>query len=547
MQNINIVRIKEYIKGIPESPGIYMMKEIDGNIIYVGKAISLKKRVSSYFNKTNKSVRIEKMVEHVDSIEYIATGSELEALVLECNYIKDKRPKYNVCLKDDKTYPYIRININDKYPAVYITRNRKDSKAKYFGPYTDVNALRSTLATLKEIFPIKRCKINLSKTKLSSPCLYYHLGRCMGPCISDDYASQYREMISQVVSFLNGKTSLVKQYLKSEIDKCIEKLEFEKADKFKNSLIAIDKISEEQKVSNINEVSSDIFGYVVYGNTLHMQVFKIRDGKVTKHDNLEAENFDEGVSSNQIIDILSQYYSGSNKDNIPKKIFFKSESAADLEIFTEYISKLKGSEVEVKIPKIGDKLKLIQMIENNISTNLKEKEENILERLLEKIGLNSTISKIEAYDISNIGSDYIVGAMITYENGKLNKGLYRKFKIKTTMKQDDPLCMAEIVSRRLEHTEDWGEPELILIDGGITQTRAVKKVLNARGLDVPVIGMIKNNKHKTRGILDMNEKEVDLSEDKKILNFVTFIQDEVHRFVIRYHRSLRDKIYLKKK
>ncbi len=554
IKNENIAKIKEYIKGLPDSPGIYMMKDSSGNIIYVGKAINLKKRVSQYFNKTVKSIRIAKMVEQVNSIDYIVTSSELEALVLECNYIKEKRPKYNVCLKDDKTYPYIRINVYDKYPGVYITRQKKDNKAKYFGPYTDVKALRSTLSTLREIFPIKRCKINLSKTKLSSPCLYYHIGRCIGPCMDEEKVDNYKRMIEQVIMFLNGKNSEVKEYLKSEIDKHIEKLEFEKASKLKESLIAIDKISEEQKVSNINEVSSDIFGYVLKNNNLYIQIFKIRDGRVTKHDNLEAEEVYEENISEEIVNILSQYYN-SNKQDIPKKIYFRyannsEDEIKELNIFTEYISKLKKEPVEVKVPKIGDKLKLIKMIENNIDINLKEKEEDKLEKLVGLVGLSGDISKLEAYDISNIGNEYIVGAMITYENGKLNKNMYRKFKIKSVLTQDDPACMAEIISRRLEHIDDWGEPEIILIDGSKTQVRAVKNVLIDKGLDIPVIGMIKNSKHKTRGILDINEKEIDLtdtSENKKILNFVTFIQDEVHRFVIRYHRSLRDKIKLRKK
>lgn len=554
INNENLSRIKEYIKGLPDKPGIYMMKDNEDNIIYVGKAINLKKRVSQYFNKTVKTVRIIKMVSQVFNIDYIVTESELEALVLECNYIKEKRPKYNVCLKDDKTYPYIRINTDDKYPGVYITRQKKNDKAKYFGPYTDVRSLRSTLAILKEIFPIKRCRINLSKTKLAAPCLYYHIGRCIGPCINEDAVAEYKKMIDQVVMFLNGKTSEVKEYLKLEIEKCIENLEFEKAAKYKDSLIAIDKINEKQKVSNINEVSSDIFGYILKDNILHMQVFKIRDGIVSKHDNLEAENVYEENISEQLLDILAQYYISNNKE-IPKKIMFRylndnKIEKNELDIFSQYISKLKGEVVEIKTPKIGDKLKLIQMIENNIDINLKEKEENKLEKLTELIGLNANISKLEAYDISNLGNEYIVGAMITYENGKLNKNMYRKFKIKSTLTQDDPACMAEIVSRRLDHIEDWGEPELILIDGGITQVRAVKKVLEEKGIDVSVIGMIKNNKHKTMGILDINEKKVDLTtnnETKKILNFVTFVQDEAHRFVIRYHRSLRDKIYEKKK
>ena len=370
---------KEIVEKIPFDPGIYIMKDENGKIIYVGKAKSLRKRVRQYFNKTNKTVRIANMVSKIRNIEYIVTTNELEALVLECNYIKEFMPKYNVMLKDDKTYPYIKITVKDKYPAIYITRNKIEDGSKYLGPYTDVNALREIFVTLKEIFPLKRCKYNFNKStnKNVGPCLYYHIGRCLGPCINDVALEDYRSMINQVVLFLEGKTDIVSDYIKENIDRCIEKLEFEKAKVLSERLDKIVKVTEKQKVSNLNEASTDIWGYFLVKNRLYIQIFKIRNSKLLKHDNLFIEEIAKEKLDSILLDIVSQYYT-KNKIDMPTKIYLKLKNEdkyrEELEVVNKYLTSLKTTKVEMFIPKKGDKLKLILMIENNIKINLKDKE-----------------------------------------------------------------------------------------------------------------------------------------------------------------------------
>lgn len=546
------IRLKNIVSNIPLNPGIYLMKNIDNKIIYVGKAKSLRKRVRQYFNKSPKTVRIQKMVSQIENIEYIVTNNELEALVLECNYIKENMPKYNVMLKDDKSYPYIKITVQEKYPRIYITRRKLDDKNLYFGPYTDVSSARSAVETIKEIFPVKRCKTNFERSnKSKGPCLYYHIGRCLGPCINELSLNEYKDMINQIVMFLNGNSSEIKKVLEYQIQECITKLEFEKAAKLKSRVDSIGKLSMKQQADNINEINSDIWGYVykMEEKHLYIQVFKIRNYKLLKHTNIKLEDVDIQDIETAVLSIMSQYYTANKKD-IPKKIYTKIDNEEELNILSEYLSKIKEIKVEIKSPKIGDKLKLVEMVENNIKINIDEEtnEINSVILLQELLNLNYDLNIIEAYDISNLKNEYIVGAMVRFESGKLNKSMYRKFKIKSQDTQNDPLCMAEVIKRRLSHLEDWGTPDIILLDGGKTQLNTVKEVLKEMNLeDIDVIGMVKNNKHRTRGIIDSNGKEIDLSissdkNSKKVLNFLTFLQDEVHRFVITYHRSLRDRI-----
>lgn len=541
---------KEIVEKIPFDPGVYLMKDETGKIIYVGKAKSLRKRVRQYFNKTNKTVRIQNMVSKIRNIEYIVTANELEALVLECNYIKEFMPKYNVMLKDDKTYPYIKITTKEEYPSIYITRNKIEDGSKYLGPYTDVNALREIFTTLKEIFPLKRCKYNFNKKTNNKvgPCLYYHIGRCLGPCINEVALEDYKSMINQVILFLEGKTDVVKTYIKDNIDKCIEKLEFEKAKELNERLDKITKVTEKQKVSNLNETNTDIWGYIVIRNKLYIQIFKIRNSKLLKHDNLYIEEIDKTKLDDGMLDLVSQYYT-KNKIDMPAKVYVKLKDEQKYEeevnVVNKYLTDLKKTKAELYVPKKGDKLKLIQMIENNIKLNLKDKDKNPLDELKTLLNIEYDLNHLEAYDISNLKDTFIVGAGITYEDGQFNKSKYRKYKIKSTETQNDLMSMAEVISRRLHHIETLPLPDMFLIDGGLNQVKAVKEVLKKENIDIPVIGMIKDNKHKTRGVIDLNEKEIDLrnkNEFKSIFALITKIQDEVHRFVITYHRSLRDKI-----
>ena len=541
-----ISHIKDLISRIPFDPGIYMMRDINDNIIYVGKAISLRKRVRQYFQKNAKSQRIEKMTTLVYNITYIVTRNEVEALVLECNYIKQISPKFNVMLKDDKTYPYIKITMNDKYPRIYITRKKYDDKAMYFGPYTNVRAVRDVLDMIKQIFPIKRCKYNLEKRKDIRPCLYYYIGRCLAPCANDINLDAYRQMIKQVILFLQGNNKKIQELIKQDIDKCIENLDFEKAAILKKRLEEIDKISEKQNVANLNENSTDIFGYILYKSTLYIQVFKIRDYKVVLHDNIEINDVIKSEIDDTLTQIITQYYA-ENKD-IPKKVYVKLDNESGLITMSEYITNIKNNKVEVLMPKRGEKLQLIEMVENNIKINIEESKNNVIEDLKDMLEISNELNSIECYDISNLRNEYIVGCMIRFEDGKLNKSMYRKFKIKSTIEQNDPLCIYEVLTRRLKHSQEWLLPDLILIDGGKTQLAAAKRALDENNETIPIFGMVKNNNHRTRGIIDLNGKLIDLSIDpnnqlnKRILKFLTFLQDEVHRFTISYHRSLRDKV-----
>ena len=533
--------VKDIVAKIPFEPGIYMMKDEKGEIIYVGKAISLRKRVRQYFQKNNKTKRIENMASLVRDIDYIVVENEVEALNLECNYIKKLSPKFNVLLKDDKTYPYIKVTIKDKYPLIYVTRRRLEDKALYFGPYTNVGAMRDALHTIKEIFPVKRCKYNLDKTVVKNACLYYHIGRCLGPCINEVSLNAYRDMINQVVLFLEGKTSDVKRMIEKQIDECILKLEFEKAATLKQRLDNIEKFSQKQNVSNLNETSTDIWGYVFYEDTLYVQIFKIRDSKIVLHDNVKINDISEEEIDESLVQIVSNYYVDNN--DMPKKVYIKLPDEQILLI--NQLFEKREIKLQVICPKRGEKAKLVKMVENNIHINIEDNKNNVVEDLASLLGFKEGIDSIECYDISNLRNDYIVGCMIRFENGKLNKSMYRKFKIRSTMTQDDPQCMYEVLTRRLKHAQDWPLPDVILIDGAMNQLNAVKKAMDETGERTNIYGMVKNDKHRTRGLIDEDGNEFDLSDKKKILNFLTFLQDEVHRFVITYHRQLRDRVKLK--
>ena len=533
--------VKDIVPRIPYEPGIYMMKDEKGEIIYVGKAISLRKRVRQYFQKGNKTARIEKMASLVRNIDYIVVNNEVEALNLECNYIKRLSPKFNVMLKDDKTYPYIKVTIKDKYPLIYVTRRRIEDKALYFGPYTNVGAMRDALHTIKEIFPVKRCKYNLDKTTVKNACLYYHIGRCLGPCINEVSLQAYRNMINQVVLFLEGKTDDVKKSIEEEIEKCIEKLEFERAAQLKQRLDNINKFSQKQNVSNLNEISTDIWGYVYQEGTLYIQIFKIRDYKIVLHDNVKLSDISEEEIDESLVQIVSNYYT-DNKD-MPKKVYIKLEDE-NIELINNLFA---AREIKLSVirPKRGEKFNLIKMVENNISINIEDKKNNVIEELSTLMGFREGIDSIECYDISNTRNDYIVGCMIRFDNGHLNKSMYRKFKIRSTDTQDDFKCMYEVIQRRLNHAKDWPLPDVILLDGGKGQMSAVMKAMGEAQETTNVFGMVKNDHHRTRGLIDNEGNEIDLEGHKKVLNFLTFLQDEVHRFAITYHRQLRDTVKLK--
>jgi len=542
------------------------MKDKEDNILYIGKAVVLKNRVSSYFRKSNKTNRILKMVSLIDHFEYIVTDTEAEALILECNLIKEHRPKFNVLLKDDKTYPYIKVDIKSEFPNVFTTRRIVKDGAKYFGPYPNAGAAKEMVKFIKERFKIRQCKNFKSTTRA---CLNYHINRCMAPCINKVSREEYMKEIEQILMLLEGKTDKVIKELDVKIQEHATKLEFEKAAELRDRKNAIQVITEKQKISNINENSIDVIG--MYKNDLEVciEIFFIRNSKMIGREhyffdrnldvkeelflqNEEQQNLNEVTSENEeiISSFIKQYY--MDIEEIPSKIMLR-QNLSEKEVIEEWLSKKVNRKVEIKIPKIGEKIKFVEMAENNAKITLENKQQgkyDILEELKEKLNLQKLPAKIESFDISNISGTYIVAGMCVAINGQINKKLSRKFKIKNVLGQDDVGCMKEVVERRVKHSINdskntaFGKlPDLILADGGINQIRAIKEIMQKYNLSVPVYGMVKDDKHRTRALLDENRNEIEISTE--LLNFITLFQDEVHRTAVEYHKKLRDEGMLK--
>jgi len=537
--------IKEELKKLPEKPGVYIMKDKENNILYIGKAVVLKNRVSSYFRKTNKTNRILKMVSLIDHFEYIVTDTEAEALILECNLIKEHKPKFNVLLKDDKTYPYIKVDIKSEYPNVFTTRRIVKDGAKYFGPYPNAGAAKEMVRFIKERFKIRQCKNFKSTTRA---CLNYHINRCMAPCINKVSREEYMKEIDQVIMLLEGKTDKIIKELDNKIKEAANKLEFEKAAELRDRKNAIEVITEKQKMSNINENSIDVIGMYKNDIEICLEIFFIRNSKMIGR---EHYFFDSNTENEEIISsFIKQYY--MDLEEILSKIMIK-ENLSEKEVLENWLTTKVNRKVEIKIPKIGEKLKFIEMAENNAKITLENRQQgkyNILEELKEKLNLQKLPSKIESFDISNISGTYIVAGMCVAINGQINRKLSRKFKIKNVLGQDDVACMKEVVERRLKHsikdsknTAFGNLPDLILADGGITQIRAIKEVIQKYNLEIPVFGMVKDNKHRTRALLDEKRNEIEISTE--LLNFITLFQDEVHRTAIEYHKKLRNEGMLK--
>ena len=541
--------IKEELKKLPDKPGVYIMKDKDDNILYVGKAVVLKNRVRQYFQKTNKTARIEKMVSLIDHFEYIVVDSEMEALILECNLIKLHRPKYNVLLKDDKMYPYIKITLNEDFPTVRVTRKKFNDGAKYYGPYTNALAVKDTVDFLNQTFKLKHCRKIFKLDKKETPCLNYHIKRCMGICAGYVSKEEYMQTIKQVMMFLDGKVDDVLKSLKEEIKQASSELNFEKAALLRDKMYSIENLSQRQKIDNYNENDIDIIGIVKTLNKASLELFRIRMGKMIGGENFifdDVEDIDEGSI---ISDFMKQFY---NKDNVPSKIFFRHE-IEDMELIKQHLITLnRGRNVEFKIPMKGEKMRFIEMAEKNALISLQNKTDviqnnNTISKLKDLLGMNTLPIRIESYDISNISGTDTVAGIVVFENGKPKKNEYRRLKIKTVIGQNDIMCMKETLERRLkycigEHEKNpFGRtPDLILMDGGITQVRIAKEVLHNLKLDIPTYGLVKNDKHRTRGIIDSDGNEF-IIKDADIMNFVTFIQDEVHKTAIEYHRKLREK------
>ena len=535
--------IEEQLKILPDKPGVYIMHDVDDKIIYVGKAVNLKRRVKSYFRKTDKTERIKRMVSLIDHFEYIVVDNEAEALILECNLIKKNRPKFNVLLKDDKTYPYIKIDIKSDYPNVTITRKIINDGSKYFGPYANPGAAKEMLDFIKQKYKIRQCKNFRSETRA---CLNYHINRCLGPCMGYVSKEDYRKQIDEIIDILDGKVDKVLKELEKQMIKESSKMNFEQAAYIRDRMLAIQRVNEKQKVSNITENNIDVIGIAKSEIEVCVEIFFVRGSKMVGREHYFFQDIREMEDKEIISGFIKQYYIDSQ--NLPNKIMIREE-LEDQQAIEQWLSKEAGRKVEIKSPKKGEKLRFVEMANNNAKITLENKERDrseILVELKEILGLNKLPRKIETFDISNISGEYMVAGMCVMVDGTIKRNMSRRFKIKTVLTQDDPKCMQEVVTRRLKHSIDNGNssgfgklPDAIFADGGITQIRAIKQAVKSLELDIPVFGMVKNDKHQTRALINEQRQEFEISEN--LMNLITKFQDEVHDTAISYHRKLRDK------
>ncbi|MDZ5254555.1 excinuclease ABC subunit UvrC [Clostridium sp. LIBA-8841] len=554
------------LKILPDKPGVYIMKNSLGEVIYVGKAKILKNRVRQYFqNSKNHTEKVRAMVKNIAEFEYIVTDSEMEALILECNLIKKYSPRYNIALKDDKFYPFIKITTNEDFPRVYVTRNFAKDGNKYFGPYTNGTAVYEVMGLIKKLFPLRTCKKAIVEgEKPTRACLNYHINLCKAPCAGYISKNDYGKMIDEIISILNGTdTSIIKE-LKVEMEKAAEELEFEKAAKVRDRILAIELISEKQKMFTVKEGDEDFIDLYTDEKDGCAQVFFVREGKVTGREHFMLENVSEEPVKEIISSFIASFYGGTAQ--IPKTIYVPEE-IEDQELIEKFLTDKRGSKVWIKTPKKGDKKNLLDMVRNNAKIMLEQFKEKMVEEkelnksalteLADVLALDSLPVRIEAYDISNIQGVDSVGTMVVFENGKAKNSDYRRFKIKTVQGPNDYESMREILSRRFAHGLDEVNkikernleyskgkfcifPDLIMMDGGKGQVNIALEVLNEFGVEIPVCGLVKDDKHRTRGII-FNNEEILVKRGSGLMNLITRIQDEVHRYAITYHRSLRDK------
>ena len=529
--------IQEQLKKLPGEPGVYLMKDENDKIIYVGKAISLKNRVRQYFQSSkNHSSKVKSMVKNIKSFEYIITDSELEALILECNLIKKYRPKYNVLLRDDKTYPYIKVTVNEDYPRVLKVRRVLKDKAKYFGPYTNVEAVNDTLDVIRNIYPIRTCNIDIDraiKNKMR-PCLNYHIRRCVGPCTGHISKAEYNKMIEEILLIL-----------KEKMNKCSMEFNFEEAAIYRDKILNLQEMMQKQKIDvSTDNVNQDIIAMAYNDEEACVQSFFIRHGKVVGREHFILEGTKDSSKEAILSSFVKQFY--MKAEYIPKEIIIESE-IEDQVVLEEWLSNIKGQKVFIRIPQKGDKKSLIAMVKKNAMEYLEkfsslnkrkyEKSEGALIELAEVIGLEEAPRRIESYDISNIQGVDSIGAMVVFTNGLKDKKEYRRYKIKTVEGPNDYDSMAEILERRLQKGDF---PDLILLDGGKGQVSAVQKVFDKYNIDIPLWGMYKDDRHRTKGLICAT-KEIELDRTSNLYRIVASIQEEVHNYAISYHRSLRNK------
>lgn len=552
--------IQEELKKLPAKPGVYIMHDEKDAIIYVGKAISLKNRVRQYFQSSrNKGPKIEQMVTRICRFEYIVTDSELEALVLECNLIKEHRPKYNTMLKDDKTYPYIKVTVGEEFPRILFSRTMKKDKSRYFGPYTSAGAVKDTIELMNKLFRLRVCNRNLPRDiGLERPCLNYHIKQCDAPCQGYISREAYREQVDQALEFLNGNYKPILQMLEKQMMEASEALDFERAIELRDLLNSVKQVAQKQKITASDGEDKDVIAVSTDRKEAVVQVFFVRDGRLIGREHFYLQVAPHDNRSTIINSFLKQFYSGT--PFIPKEIMLQEE-IEDREVLEQWLSTKRNGKVHICVPQRGTKEKLVELAEKNARMVLIQDSEKIKREESRTIGALKEIGnwlglehlmRVEAFDISNISGFESVGSMIVYEKGKPKQSDYRKFKIKTVKGPDDYASMEEVLRRRFTHgmaeqqegKEAYGKfsrfPDLIMMDGGKGQVNVALRVLDELGLAIPVCGMVKDDHHRTRGLYYQNE-EIPIDTRSEGFHLITRIQDEAHRFAIEYHRSLRGK------
>lgn len=542
--------IEEELKKLPAKPGVYLMHDERDVIIYVGKAVSLKNRVRQYFQASrNKGVKIEQMVTHIARFEYIITDSEVEALVLECNLIKEHRPKYNTMLMDDKAYPFIKVTVQEEFPRVMLSRQMHKDKAKYYGPYTSAGAVKDTIDLIHKLYGIRTCNKALPRMQgKERPCLNYHIHQCPAPCQGYISKEAYGESVKKALAFLNGSYAPVLKELQEKMNMASENLEFEKAIEYRELLNSVNKIAQKQKITSSDMEDKDVIALAADKEDAVVQIFFIRDGRLIGRDHFCLHIAGDEEKKEILAAFLKQFYAGT--PYIPRELMVQYE-LEEKELLEEWLSARRGQRVHIRVPKKGEKEKLVELAQKNADMVLTQDKERIrreegrtigaMKEIARLLGLPD-ISRVEAYDISNISGFQTVGSMVVYEKGRPKRSDYRKFRIQGVQGADDYASMREMLTRRLSHYENY--PDLIMMDGGRGQVNIALQVLEELHLEIPVCGMVKDDNHRTRGLYYQNV-EIPIDTHSEGFKLITRIQDEAHRFAIEYHRSLRSKAQVK--
>ncbi len=560
--------IQDELKKLPAKPGVYIMKDRDNNIIYVGKAISLRNRVRQYFRKsTNHGSKVEAMVKNIEEFEYIITDNEVEALILESNLIKKHKPKYNILLRDDKNYPYIKITVKEKYPRIIKTRKVIKDGNKYFGPYVSSGAVNDTIDIIDNLYKLRTCNLNLEDGPTKArPCLNHFIGKCLGPCFQEVDRDEYKAMIDEVIMFLNGREHKLIAIIEEKMKQASKEFDFENAAKYRDQINSLNHVLEKQKIVSTDMEDQDVIGMARGIDNVCVQVFFIRTGKIVGREHFMIRDSETSERSEVLGAFIKQFYMGTSY--IPKEILIEEE-IEDIETVSKWLTSKRGSKVSLKVPKRGEKSDLMAMVRKNALETLSQHKDRIKKKtednkkplieIKEALDLEEMPNRIEAFDISNIQGVQSVGSMVVFENGQPNFREYRKFKIKWVIGPDDYASMEEVIRRRfmrgLEekrmiienkiNTENFSVfPDLIMMDGGKGQVNVAKRVLDNLGIEIPVCGLVKDDKHRTRGIM-FKGKEIILKTNSSGFRLITRIQDEAHRFAITYHRSLRSKDLVK--